>query len=156
MKSKQTGFTLIELMIVIVVLSILAVLAYPSYQTYIRKVHIENARASMQDVLNLMERQYAQRATFCAAGSAAGSCTAPDISSVANDRYTLVLDSVNASDYVLTARPQNGMYSANVLANNRLNIIYDSVSATFALCNTQGLADSLAGNDIGADDCEVK
>ena len=34
---KSSGFTLIELMVVVVIIAILAAIAIPSYQSYIRK-----------------------------------------------------------------------------------------------------------------------
>ena len=48
--SKQRGFTLVELMIVVVVIAILASIALPSYQDYVKK---SRARAATADLVAL-------------------------------------------------------------------------------------------------------
>ncbi|WP_341503070.1 type IV pilin protein [Gallaecimonas sp. GXIMD4217] len=53
---KQTGVTLLELMLVVVILGILAVVAYPSYQNYL----IESRRSAAQG--ELMKMQLAMEA----------------------------------------------------------------------------------------------
>ena len=64
MKSKS-GFTLIELMIVVAIVGILAVIAYPSYSRYITKSNRSVAESFMLTVANKQEqymldaRQYA-------------------------------------------------------------------------------------------------
>ncbi len=47
---QSTGFTLIELMIVIAIVGILAAVAYPAYQDHIRKSNRAAAQACMMDV----------------------------------------------------------------------------------------------------------
>ena len=52
----QGGFTLIELMIVVAIVGILSAVAYPSYTEYVRKGHRAEARASLLQAAQWMER----------------------------------------------------------------------------------------------------
>jgi len=53
---KQSGFTLIELMIVVAVVAILATIAYPSYTEYVRRGHRAEARAALLQAQQWLER----------------------------------------------------------------------------------------------------
>jgi type IV pilus assembly protein PilE len=57
MKIKQSGFTLIELMIVVVIVGILASIALPAYQDFVRKGRRADALAKLLD-LQLTQEKY--------------------------------------------------------------------------------------------------
>ena len=62
MKNKYlvSGFTLIELMIVVAIVAILASVAYPSYQNHITRTHRTDAMANMLELSSILERRYTE------------------------------------------------------------------------------------------------
>ena len=62
--NKSTGFTLIELMIVMVILGIVMAIAVPSYQGYVLRSHRTDAHSSLVDIAARQERFVAQRNTY--------------------------------------------------------------------------------------------
>jgi type IV pilus assembly protein PilE len=63
-QKKNSGFTLIELMIVVVIVAIFAAIAIPSYQMYIRKAEAAQAQQEMLRVANLLEQHKARNFNY--------------------------------------------------------------------------------------------
>lgn len=64
---RESGFTLVELMIVVGIVAIIAAIAYPSYQDSVRKGNRGQARAALVTLMQQEERymtQYNTYATF--------------------------------------------------------------------------------------------
>ena len=95
---RQTGFTLIEVMIVVAIIGILSSIAYPSYTEYVRKGHRANAMAGLVKAAQWMER--AATATGTYPTSLPG-----DLEKVEGDRYTIEAESDGAT-FNLTATPK--------------------------------------------------
>jgi len=103
--ARRSGFTLIELMIVVVVVAILAVLVLPSYQSYVLKARRTDAKAALTSAAQMLER-------FSTENAATGYSTAtlgatgvfPNRSE--NGHYALTLTNRTASTYTLNAAPQ--------------------------------------------------
>ena len=72
MKNKQSGFTLIELMIVVAILGILAAIAYPQYVEYVAKGRRAECRSALLVAAQKMEKFYSNNNTYPTTRAAAG------------------------------------------------------------------------------------
>lgn len=100
-RSTQSGFTLIEVMIVVAVISILTAIALPSYSEYIRRGHRAEARAGLMQAAQWLERAATATGTYpLAAAFPAG------LKDVPGKRYDITLASADGRVYALTATPK--------------------------------------------------
>ena len=65
---KQTGFTLIELMIVVAIIAILAAIAIPAYNQYIREARMSKFTDHYDNALRVSRAELAKRAATAARG----------------------------------------------------------------------------------------
>lgn len=101
---KESGFTLIELMIVVAVIGILSSIAYPSYTEYVRRGHRADARAGLLQAQLWLERASTATGVY--------PTSLPDALTWAGDsskRYTIGFAAdPTASAFTLTAAPKTG------------------------------------------------
>ena len=67
---RQSGFTLIEVMIVVAIVGILSAIAYPSYAEYIRRGHRADARAGLLQAQQWLERASTATGVYPVSGNA--------------------------------------------------------------------------------------
>ena len=62
--TSQSGFTLVEVMIVVAIIAILAAIAYPSYQRYVIKTKRTEAMSEMQNIASQLESRKLAQGTY--------------------------------------------------------------------------------------------
>lgn len=108
--TKQNGFTLIELMIVVAIMSILAAVAYPAYQDSVRKARRSDAHTGMLSIMLAQQKMrgncpfYAQALGSANSCGASGSASTVKGSSASQEGYySFSLSNASGNSYTITA-----------------------------------------------------
>jgi len=104
---KRTGFTLIELMIVVLVIGILAAVAIPAYQNYVTRAARTKATQGLMNLAGMEERFLYSNNKYTKTLSDLGITNNPYcIQSCSDSRlYTITIPSASSTDYTLQAAP---------------------------------------------------
>lgn len=118
MRSKrQTGVTLMELMIVVAIVGILASIAYPSYRAYVLRSNRADAKIGLQQVAQTLEDCFTRFHQYDDDGSSRCAVAAQLAGAgvkTPGGYYLMTIDFGGvspASAYTLTATPQAGQAS---------------------------------------------
>ena len=107
--SREYGFTLLELMVVVVIIGILSAIAYPSYTQYVLRGKRAEGRAFLLDAAALQERYYSDCNKYGTLG-AANNCAASTVKITTQSetgKYNLSVSNLGANNqtFTLTATP---------------------------------------------------
>jgi type IV pilus assembly protein PilE len=105
---RQTGFTLIEIMIVVVIIGILTAIAVPSYNDYLTRSRITQATSGLAERRTRME-QYFQDNHFYFQADPALSGPACDNDTTASSYFDFSCPTLTATTYTLTATGKSSM-----------------------------------------------
>jgi type IV pilus assembly protein PilE len=133
---RSSGFTLMELMIVVAIIGILAAIAYPSYTEYVRRSKRADAKAALLQAQIAQEKYRANHVTYGTLAQIGTSSPSPD------GYYTIAVladaDAPTATTYTVTAAPLSPHTDATCgtfAVNQNGKTISSSVQTTSAKVN---------------------
>lgn len=114
----QTGFTLIEVMIVVAIVAILASIAIPAYQDYVRRGQLTDATGNLSSLRVQMEQFYQDNRNYAGVGCS-GVCGV----ACPNTRYfTYTCVTANAGQtYLMSAAGSSGLTTGFTFTINETN-----------------------------------
>jgi type IV pilus assembly protein PilE len=128
MITKQTGITLIELMIVVAIVGILAAIAYPSYQEQALEGRRSEGRTALLEVAQAQERFYTANGSYATGidNSDGDDDSSNDVSGVSrtteNGYYTLSINNGAGSTFTATATPTGTDTDCTSITLNNLGV----------------------------------
>ena len=130
-RNSQSGFTLIELMIVVVIIGLLAAVGYPAYTDQLAKGKRTEAKAKLAQALQKLERFYTDNNAYTTdLGPLFGLAAAAAVYSGANNEAT--------SAYVITAAAgSTGSITTSVSVRATVNGGFvDATCGNYTITNT--------------------
>jgi type IV pilus assembly protein PilE len=122
----SSGFTLIEVMIVVAIIAILASIAVPSYNDYVRRGQLPEAFNRLSDYRSKMEQYYQDNRNYgTAANSCASDATAASWNTFpASERFSFacVASGATFQSYVITATGTSGAVRGHVYTINETGL----------------------------------
>lgn len=112
--SREAGFTMIEIMIVVVIIGILASMAFPSYVEYVRKSAATEAPTVLSDMRTKMEQYYLDNRKYGTGGVCGLAWSNPPTNTCPSGQtctyFTYSCTTAGATDqtYLLTATGKTG------------------------------------------------
>jgi type IV pilus assembly protein PilA len=142
---KQTGFTLIELMIVVAIIAILAAIAIPAYNQYIREARMAKVNDHYDNAIRVTRAELAKRAATSARGSNVGTLGTTTLTLAVNpDNRTAPIGGVPA--YANSADGNTGVIGLQVTQGTPGNEIVTIARPAFLDISANNL--TVYGNNI--------
>ncbi len=133
--AKQSGITLIELMVVVVIIGILTSIAVPSYRNYMLRSNRVDAKAALLQMAAAQEKHYLQNNTYTAD---LGVLQMPGVSKFGH--FTLAVTQADAVSFVAQAPARDAQIQdarCTLFAINELGQRFGGVAPVSAATNDE-------------------
>lgn len=100
-RMRQSGFTLIEVMITVAIVAILAAIALPAYTDYIRRGNLQEATSTLAQGRTNLEQFFQDNRTY--AGYAGSPCPST------GKNFNFACPTLNATQFTIEATGKGGM-----------------------------------------------
>lgn len=117
----ESGFTLVELVIVMAILAIIAAIVVPSYQKYVERARRVEGREMLQRIASAQERFYTNRNRYTNDMTTNAGLNLATTTSEGGYYAVTILVAADGQSYTLTATPQGTQTEdkcANLTVNN--------------------------------------
>jgi type IV pilus assembly protein PilE len=124
----RTGFTLLELVIVVAIVAILAAIALPSYRNYVVRANRAQAKQFMGDIANREEQYLFDQRSYTTTIGTGGLATSPPSETTGNYTFAVAITgndclgvALPPRGYTITAAATGGQASDGDLCLDSLN-----------------------------------
>ena len=139
--SKQQGFTLIEIMIVVAIIGVLAAIAYPSYQRYVIKTKRTDMMSEMQNIASEIESRKLAQGSYSAISAGVKTDFATAYPRQGTQLYDVTINpnplappnNTLTSKWVITAAPKP---NSQVIKDGTLTLNYQGIKCRGSVCGT--------------------
>ncbi|HEC04693.1 MAG TPA: type IV pilin protein [Thiothrix sp.] len=128
---KASGFTLIELMIVVAIVGILSSIAYPSYTKYVQKSKRTEAMVALMQAAQQQEKFFSQNLRYAPSATALGVNTSTE-----NGLYTISITGKKSDGTTCDNTTANACISFTLKATALASQLHDTDCREFTLKNT--------------------
>ncbi len=116
---RETGFTLIEVMIVVAIVAVLAAIALPNYSDYVTRGRINEATTALENFRQLYEQWFLDNRTYVGAcAQYKAGIQGQVLSTNGTPDFNIDCPTENTSNYQLTATGQGVMANFNYSIDN--------------------------------------
>ena len=139
--SKQQGFTLIEMMIVVAIIGVLAAIAYPSYQNYVIKTKRTDMMTEMQNIASEIESRKLAQGSYNAISAGIKDDFAIEYPRQGTQLYDVTINpnplappnNTLTSKWVITAIPKT---NSQMSSDGTLTLNYQGIKCRGSVCGT--------------------